>query len=85
MHITVKVFHTLKRYLPPQWADKAEFTVSLEEIPAETKTVRSLIAYLKLPEKKIGQVILNGHIKWDTELELHTGDRVVLSILVGGG
>lgn len=85
MQITVKVFPTLKKYLRPQWADQAEFTVCLDEILVKTKTVRSLIAYLQLPEKKIGQVILNGHIKRDKELELHSGDRVVLSILVGGG
>jgi hypothetical protein len=85
MQITVKVFPTLKKYLRPQWADQGEFTVFLNEIPAETKTIRSLIAYLQLPEKKIGQVILNGHIKWDKELELHAGDRIVLSIFVGGG
>lgn len=85
MQITVKVFPTLKKYLRPQWSRLSEFTVSLNDIPAARKTVRSLIAYLELPEKKIGQVILNGHIKWDKELELHAGDRVVLSIFIGGG
>ena len=85
MQITVKVFPTLKKYLHPQWADLSEFTISLDEIPAETKTIQSLIAYLQLPEKKIGQVILNGHIKWDKELELSASDRVVLSIFIGGG
>jgi hypothetical protein len=85
MKVTVKVFPTLKHYLRPEWADQTEFNISLKDLPGKTKSVGDLIAFLQLPAKEVGQIIINGHIKWDKGIELHAGDRIVLSIYVGGG
>ena len=45
----------------------------------------SLIQYLHLPLEQIGQIILNGHIKWDKTIVLQPNDRVVLQTHIGGG
>jgi molybdopterin converting factor small subunit len=85
MNITVKVFPTLRTYLRPELADKVEFTLLLTDLPGESKTVLDLIEYLHLPPKQIGQIILNGHIKWDKSIALQANDRVVLQPPIGGG
>ena len=85
MEITVKVFPTLRKYLDQELADKAEFTLFLKDLPGEPKRISSLIEFLHLPADEIGQIILNGHIKWDHTIALQTGDRVVLQTQIGGG
>jgi hypothetical protein len=85
MKINVKVFPTLKKYLPTRWADQTEFEIGLQEIPGYPKTVERLIELLGLPPKAVGMIILNGHIKRDKSIVLQAGDRVVLSIFIGGG
>jgi len=85
MKITVKVFSTFKKYLSSELADKTEFTLSLADLPGEPKRIASLIAYLHLPSEQIGQIVLNGHIKWDKSIELQPDDRVVLQPYIGGG
>ena len=85
MKINVKVFPTLKKYLPPRWAGQSEFELGLQEIPGHPKTVERLIELLGLPPRAVGMIILNGHIKRDKSMTLKAGDRIVVSILVGGG
>ncbi len=85
MEITVKVFPTLRNYLASELADQVEFVLSLDDLPEGTKTILSLIEYLHLPPEQIGQIILNGHIKWDKNIELQAQDRVVLQPAIGGG
>jgi hypothetical protein len=85
MQIMVKVFVTLRHHLKPEWAQASEFQVAWTDLPGASKRVRDLIAYLGMPEKEIGQVILNGHIKWDRDIVLHPGDRVIVQPYIGGG
>lgn len=85
MQITVKVFVTLRKYLDSKWSQKPEFQVSWEDLPGDPKRIHHLIDYLKLPEQDIGQIILNGHIKWDKTIELRPNDRVILQPPIGGG
>ena len=85
MEITVKVFATFKKYLSPELAAKSEFVLPLAELPDGKKTISSLIEYLQLPSEQIGQMILNGHIKWDKAIGLQANDRVVLQPPIGGG
>lgn len=85
MEISVKVFATFKKYLTPELAGKSEFVLPLVDLPGEKKNISSLIEYLHLPSEQIGQIILNGHIKWDKAIELQPGDRVVLQPYIGGG
>lgn len=85
MEITVKIFATFKKYLSPAFADQGELILPLADLPGEKKTISSLIEYLHLPSEQIGQVILNGHIKWDKAIELRPGDRIVLQPFIGGG
>lgn len=85
MKITVKVFPTLRKYMSDELAGKVEFTLFLEDLPGEPKRISSLIEFLHLPANEIGQIILNGHIKWDQTLELQANDRVVLQPHIGGG
>lgn len=85
MQITVKVFVTLRKHLKPEWAQANEFNVFLDDLPGDTRRVSDLIAYLDLSGKEIGQIIINGHIKWDQTLALHPGDRVALQPHICGG
>jgi hypothetical protein len=85
MQVTVKVFVTLRRYLPPELSQQVEFEVSLAALPGEPKRIQDLIDHLHLPQKEIGQIILNGHIKWDKTIELNPNDRVILQPYIGGG
>ena len=85
MEITVKIFATFKKYLNPEMAGQGELILPLADLPGEKKTVASLIEYLQLPSEQIGQMIINGHIKWDKAIELQPGDRVVLQPFIGGG
>lgn len=85
MRITVKVFVTLRKYLKTEWARATEFEVALDDLPGGRQRIQDLIDYLQLPVKDIGQIILNGHIKWDKTIVLHPGDRVILQPHIGGG
>jgi len=85
MEITVKVFSTFRKYLSSDLADKTEFSLSLADLPGEPKRISGLIEYLNLPLEDIGQIVLNGHIKWDKSIELQPNDRVVLQPFIGGG
>lgn len=85
MEITIKVFPTLRKHLVDRFADKTEFTLPLKALPGETKSILQLIEFLHLPPDEIGQIILNGNIKWDQTIELQPGDRVVLQPPIGGG
>jgi len=85
MEITVKIFSTFRKYLSPELAGKTEFNLSLADLPGDKKTISSLVEFLKLPSEQIGQMIINGHIKWDKAIELQPGDRVVLQPFIGGG
>lgn len=85
MDITVKVFPTLRKHLSHALVNKVEFSLPLTDLPGEPKTILSLIEYLHLPSEQIGQIILNGHIKWDKDIELQAHDRVVLQPPIGGG
>lgn len=85
MKITVKVFPTLRKYLVKELAGKVEFTLFLDDLPGEPKRISGLIEYLHLSANDIGQIIVNGHIKWDQKLALRANDRVVLQPHIGGG
>ena len=85
MEIKVKIFVTFKKYLAGEFAGKSELVLSLADLPGEKKTIARLIDYLHLPSDQIGQMILNGHIKWDKAIELQPGDRIVLQPFIGGG
>ena len=85
MEIRVKIFFTFRKYLCKELAGQNEFCLSLTDLPGDKKTISSLIEFLKLPSEQIGQMIINGHIKWDKAIKLQPGDRIVLQPFVGGG
>ena len=85
MEISVKIFATFRKYLSKELACQSEFYLSLAYLPGNKKTISSLIEFLNLPSEQIGQVIINGHIKWDKTIELRPGDRIVLQPYIGGG
>ncbi|MCF8025464.1 MAG: hypothetical protein K9K82_08250, partial [Desulfobacteraceae bacterium] len=58
--ITLKLFPTLRAYLPPGRASCESFTVDPAEIGKQDIRVRDLIAYLELPENKVHMTIVNG-------------------------
>ena len=79
MKITVKLFATLREFLPED-AVNAAFGVDVEA----RQTVRELLKRLKLPEDLPKIVLVNGqHTAGDTELR--EGDTVsIFPPLVGG-
>ena len=83
--ITVKVFPTLRTYLPPEISLKAEFTMELSDMGREKVCVEDLIDYLRIPRGKINMAIINGKITRDFNQAIKDGDVVNLSPPIGGG
>ena len=74
-HIQLKLYATLGRFTPP----------SGEPYPIEKgDTVRQLIENLKIPEKEVKLVFING-IKGGLASILNGGERVGLFPPIGGG
>ena len=83
--ITVKVFPTLRPFLPPTCPGGTEFSVDLSDLPGERACIEDLISFLRIPRKKVNIAILNGQILRDFKRELKEGDRLVLSPPIAGG
>ena len=83
--ITVKVFPTLRSFLPPEIPGNTEFRLSLSDFETEPVRIENLIAYLEIPRERVNMAILNGQILRDFERVLEDGDKVVLSPPIAGG
>ena len=83
--ITVKVFPTLRSFLPPEIPGGAEFSLSLSALVNEAVRIEDLIAYLEIPPERVNMVILNGQILRAFKRVLEDGDKVVLSPPIAGG
>lgn len=75
VHITLKLFATLRKFLPPE-ADR--FPI------ARGTCVRDLIAGLNIPEEKAKLIFING-VKSDLDRRLKGGEQVGIFPPVGGG
>ena len=74
-HIQIKLFATLKRFMP----------ASAENYPIETgTTIRTLLEQLDLPEDKAKLIFING-IKAELTTVLKGGERIGIFPPVGGG
>ncbi|MFZ7112599.1 MAG: MoaD/ThiS family protein [Desulfatiglandales bacterium] len=83
--ITIKVFPTLRPYLPPGIPGKAEFPLDLADLKAESVSIRALIEHLGLSLDKVSLAIINGIIMRDLDQVIKDGDVIVLSPAIGGG
>ena len=83
--ITVKVFPTLRSFLPPEIPGNAEFSLSLSDLAKEAVCIEDLVCYLEIPPERVNMVILNGQILRDFNRVLEDGDKVVLSFPIAGG
>ena len=74
-YITIKLFATLKRFLP----------ASSENYPIETGiTVKQLLDELCIPKDEVKIIFING-VKHDPGAILKGGERVGIFPAVGGG
>ena len=83
--ITVKVFPTLRSFLPPEIPGNAPFFLSLSDLAKEAVCIEDLVSYLEIPQERVHMVILNGQILRDFKRVLEDGDKVVLSPPIAGG
>lgn len=83
--ITVKVFPTLRSFLPQAITGRAEFSLSLSDLSKNRVCIEDLVAYLEIPPQNVNMVILNGQILRDFKQVLKDGDKVVLSPPIAGG
>lgn len=83
--ITVRVFPTLRSFLPPGLSGSAEFPLDLTALDMKTVHVKDLIAHLKIPSEKVNMAIINGKIISDLNHTIKEGDIVALSPAIGGG
>ncbi|MGA9175994.1 MAG: MoaD/ThiS family protein [Desulfobacterales bacterium] len=75
VHITIKLFASLKRFLP----------VSSDSYPIKPgMTVRTLLEELCVPEDEVRLVFIDG-VKHDLAAVLKGGERVGIFPAVGGG
>jgi molybdopterin synthase sulfur carrier subunit len=79
MEIQVKLFATLRKYLPPGAVNKAT-TVSL----AEGATVADALERLEVPLAEAHLILVNGHHR-EVSQTLHSGDVVAVFPPVAGG
>jgi molybdopterin converting factor small subunit len=79
MHVTVKLYATLRHYGPEARAGMP-FEI---ELPAET-TVEELIKQLNIPIKETRITFVNGIIQ-EPDWKLKDGDEVGLFPPIGGG
>ena len=80
MRVEVRLYATFAKYAPTQRAGDS-FDVDLESEASLT----SLISNLRIPEKEVHLVIVNGRPVHDRSKQLHANDRVALFPPVGGG
>lgn len=83
--ITVKVFPTLRSFLPKEIPGDAEFSLLLSDYADGPVNIEDLVAYLEIPPKQVHMVILNGQIVRDFKRVLKDGDKIVLSPPIAGG
>ncbi|MFC1532410.1 MoaD/ThiS family protein [Thermodesulfobacteriota bacterium] len=83
--ITVKVFPTLRSFLPPHIPIGAEFPLDLASLNRETASIEDLITYLNIPEEKVNMAIINGEIVRNFSQGIKDSDVVVLSPAIAGG
>ncbi|MCB2173444.1 MoaD/ThiS family protein [archaeon] len=76
MRITVKIYADLREYTD------GEGTISLGF--AEKTRIRDITRYLKIPEKTIKIIMLNGR-RAGPDAVVHDGDRVALFPPIAGG
>lgn len=74
-HITLKLFATLRSYIPP---DADHFTI------APGTTVIDIVHDLKIPEKYAKLIFINN-IRKEIDTPLQDGDRLGIFPPVGGG
>ena len=83
--ITVKVFPTLRVYLPPEILVNAGFPLELPDLGRENVRVKDLIDHLKIPKEKVNMAIINGKITRDFNQSIKDGDVVSISPPIAGG
>jgi molybdopterin synthase sulfur carrier subunit len=79
MHVTVKLFATLRQYAPGQKAA----TPFMIELPQDS-TLNDLIDQLKIPPEETRITFVNGIIQ-ELDCKLKDGDEVGLFPPIGGG
>jgi molybdopterin converting factor small subunit len=83
--ITVRVFPTLRSFLPPDLSRSHEFPLDLTALDIVPVRVKDIIVHLKIPIKKVNMAIINGKIISDLNQTINDGDIVALSPAMGGG
>jgi molybdopterin converting factor small subunit len=79
MHVTVRVYATLKRYLPTERANHA-FDLELPD----GATLDDLVNAIGLPAAEVKVTFVNGRIQ-ELSFCLHDGDEVGIFPPIGGG
>lgn len=79
MHVNVRVFATLKRYLPEERA-KGAFDI---EVPYDA-TLEDVVRVLGLPAAEVKVTFVNGRTEALSHV-LHEGDEVGIFPPLGGG
>jgi sulfur-carrier protein len=79
MHVNVKVFATLKRYLPEERAKRA-FDL---EVP-DGATLDDVVRLIGLPAAEVKVTFVNGRTE-ALSCALHEGDEVGIFPPIGGG
>ena len=79
MHVTVKVFASLKRYLPE---DRADHPFDME-IP-EGATLEDVVRLIGLPSDEVKVTFVNGRTEELTHA-LRDGDEIGIFPPIGGG
>ncbi len=83
--MNLKLFPTLRGYLDSTFDPGTRLQIHLSDIGEGRITLRRLIEYLGLPQRKVHLAIVNGRIVRDFDLSLKEEDTVYLSPAVGGG
>ena len=79
MHVTVRVFATLKRYLPEERANHP-FDLNLPE----GATLADVVRLVGLPATEVKVTFVNGRTE-ELSFPLHAGDEVGIFPPIGGG
>ncbi|MBW1722174.1 MAG: MoaD/ThiS family protein [Deltaproteobacteria bacterium] len=83
--VTVKVFPTLRDYLPSEYPRTDKILLDLSRMGKGGVRVKDLVKFLGIPREKVSVVILNGIIRKDLDMALKDGDTVSLSPPIAGG
>ena len=80
MRVEVRLYATFSDHAPSKRAGEP-FQINIEDSPSLTDLIRKL----KIPEKEVHLIMVNGRVIHDRSFRLSEADRIGLFPPVGGG